>query len=113
MPHEHHQAKSPIPFPVKLGGKTSTAQVAISNGVVEVVYEGSVGDRVVVRDGRAVWVQGVVDAAVFFCVRVSNPIRDRFPISRRRLVDVESSSHSSVVDVFRYSELTIIAFLTV
>ncbi|MBF0420862.1 MAG: hypothetical protein HQL78_11935 [Magnetococcales bacterium] len=42
------------------------AQVATRKGVVEVAYEGSVGDRVAVRDGRAVRIQDVVDAPVFF-----------------------------------------------
>lgn len=42
------------------------AQVATRNGVVEVAYEGSVGDRVAVKDGRAVRVQDVVGAPVFF-----------------------------------------------
>ncbi|MBF0419459.1 MAG: hypothetical protein HQL78_04770 [Magnetococcales bacterium] len=46
----------------------SVAQVATRNGVVEVAYaEGiNAGDRVAVRDGRAVRVQDVVDAPVFF-----------------------------------------------
>ncbi|MBF0421268.1 MAG: hypothetical protein HQL78_14040 [Magnetococcales bacterium] len=44
------------------------AQVATRNGVVEVAFAEGIkaGDRVVVRDGRAVRVQDVVDAPVFF-----------------------------------------------
>ena len=44
------------------------AQVATKNGVVEVAFDGRVqaGDRVAVRDGRAVRIQDVVDAPVFF-----------------------------------------------
>lgn len=41
-------------------------QVATRNGIVEVAYEGSIGDRVAVRDGRAVRVQDALDAPVFF-----------------------------------------------
>ncbi|MBF0108776.1 MAG: hypothetical protein HQL76_06335 [Magnetococcales bacterium] len=42
------------------------AQVATRKGVVEVAAEGiRVGNRVVVKDGRAVRVQDVVDAPVF------------------------------------------------
>ncbi|MBF0436311.1 MAG: hypothetical protein HQL77_13180 [Magnetococcales bacterium] len=44
------------------------AQVATRNGVVEVAFAEGIkaGDRVAVRDGRAVRVQDVVDAPVFF-----------------------------------------------
>ncbi|MBF0436871.1 MAG: hypothetical protein HQL77_16080 [Magnetococcales bacterium] len=44
------------------------AQVATRNGVVEATFaEGTrIGDRVAVRDGRAVRVQDVVDAPVYF-----------------------------------------------
>lgn len=44
------------------------AQVATRNGIVEVAFVDGikVGDRVAVRDGRAVRVQDVVDAPVFF-----------------------------------------------
>ncbi|CAK0768257.1 conserved hypothetical protein [uncultured Gammaproteobacteria bacterium] len=42
------------------------ARVATAGGVVEVPYDGSVGDRVTVVDGRAVRVQDVVDAPTFF-----------------------------------------------
>ncbi|MBF0421031.1 MAG: hypothetical protein HQL78_12795 [Magnetococcales bacterium] len=46
----------------------SLAQVATRNGVVEVASAEGIkaGDRVVVRDGRAVRVQAVADAPVFF-----------------------------------------------
>ena len=42
------------------------ARVATAGGVVEVLFDGSVGDRVTVWDGRAVRVQSGVDAPVFF-----------------------------------------------
>ena len=42
------------------------ARVATAGGVVEVLFEGSVGDRVTVQDGKAVRVQGAVDVPVFF-----------------------------------------------
>ncbi|MBF0421250.1 MAG: hypothetical protein HQL78_13950 [Magnetococcales bacterium] len=47
------------------GGVT---QVATRNGVVEVAFAEGIkaGDRVTVRDGRAVRVQDVVDAPVYF-----------------------------------------------
>ncbi|MBF0151766.1 MAG: hypothetical protein HQL84_17245 [Magnetococcales bacterium] len=46
----------------------SLAQVATRKGVVEVaVSEGiNAGDRVAVRDGRAIRIQDVVDATVYF-----------------------------------------------
>ncbi|MBF0182528.1 MAG: hypothetical protein HQM03_21130 [Magnetococcales bacterium] len=46
----------------------STARVATAQGVVEVVLDGggNVGDRVIVRDGRAVRVQKTVEVPVFF-----------------------------------------------
>ncbi|MBF0437243.1 MAG: hypothetical protein HQL77_18020 [Magnetococcales bacterium] len=46
----------------------SLVQVATRNGVVEVAFSEGIkaGDRVAVRDGRAVRVQDVVDAPVFF-----------------------------------------------
>ncbi|MBF0628006.1 MAG: hypothetical protein HQL91_07280, partial [Magnetococcales bacterium] len=45
-----------------------SARVATAQGVVEVVLDGGghVGDRVSVRDGRAVRVQDAVDVPVFF-----------------------------------------------
>ncbi|MBF0340754.1 MAG: hypothetical protein HQL95_07285 [Magnetococcales bacterium] len=45
-----------------------SARIATAQGVVEVVLDGggNVGDRVSVRDGRAVRVQETVDVAVFF-----------------------------------------------
>ena len=42
------------------------ARIATANGVVEVPFDGSAGDRVTVRDGRAVRVQGAVDVSVHF-----------------------------------------------
>ncbi|MBF0214544.1 MAG: hypothetical protein HQM00_13450 [Magnetococcales bacterium] len=44
------------------------ARVATAHGVVEVVMDGggNVGDRVIVRDGRAVRVQDAVEVPVFF-----------------------------------------------
>lgn len=44
------------------------AQVATARGVVEVPFDGGmrVGDRVIVRDGRAVLVQDTVDVPTFF-----------------------------------------------
>ncbi|MBF0152102.1 MAG: hypothetical protein HQL84_18970 [Magnetococcales bacterium] len=47
---------------------TGVAQVATRKGVVEVAFAKGirVGDRVAVRDGRAIRVQDVVDAPVFF-----------------------------------------------
>ncbi|MBF0421049.1 MAG: hypothetical protein HQL78_12885 [Magnetococcales bacterium] len=46
----------------------SLAHVATRRGVVEVAFAEGIkaGDRVAVRDGRAVRVQDVVDAPVFF-----------------------------------------------
>ncbi|MBF0340365.1 MAG: hypothetical protein HQL95_05305 [Magnetococcales bacterium] len=45
-----------------------SARVATVQGVVEVVLDGGgkVGDRVSVRDGRAIRVQDAVDVPVFF-----------------------------------------------
>lgn len=47
---------------------TGSARVATAQGVVEVVLDGggNVGDRVSVRDGRAVRVQDGVDVSIFF-----------------------------------------------
>ena len=42
------------------------ARVATASGVVELPFEGSVGDRVTVRDGKAVRVQASDDIPVFF-----------------------------------------------
>ncbi|MBF0342507.1 MAG: hypothetical protein HQL95_16310 [Magnetococcales bacterium] len=44
------------------------ARVATTQGVVEVALDGggNVGDRVIVRDGRAVRVQDTVDVPVFW-----------------------------------------------
>ena len=44
----------------------SMARVATASGVVELPFDGSVGDRVTVRDGKAVRVQSVVNAPMFF-----------------------------------------------
>ncbi|MBF0339595.1 MAG: hypothetical protein HQL95_01360 [Magnetococcales bacterium] len=45
-----------------------TVRVATAQGVVEVALDGSgnVGDRVAVRDGRAIRVQEAVEVPVFF-----------------------------------------------
>ncbi|MEO5330562.1 MAG: hypothetical protein H7839_00955 [Magnetococcus sp. YQC-5] len=58
---------------VSMAGKVvsianGVARVATPEGVAETVADGSmrVGDRVTVRDGRAVRVQDGVDAPVFF-----------------------------------------------
>ena len=42
------------------------ARVATASGLVEVPFDGSIGDRVTVRDGRAVRVQSAGDVPVFF-----------------------------------------------
>ncbi len=42
------------------------ARVATASGMVEVPFDGSAGDRVTVRDGRAVRVQASADVPVFF-----------------------------------------------
>ena len=42
------------------------ARVATASGVVELPFEGSVGDRVTVQDGKAVRVQASDDVPVFF-----------------------------------------------
>ncbi|MEO5350049.1 MAG: hypothetical protein H7836_10415 [Magnetococcus sp. YQC-3] len=41
-------------------------RVATASGVVEVLSDGGVGERVTVRDGRAVRVQDAVDVSTFF-----------------------------------------------
>ena len=42
------------------------ARIATADGVVEMPFDGIVGDRVMVRGGEAVRVQNVVDVPVFF-----------------------------------------------
>ena len=44
----------------------SVARVAIPDGVLEMPFDGGVGDRVTVQDGKAVRVQDAVDVPVFF-----------------------------------------------
>ena len=41
-------------------------RVATAGGVVELPFDGGVGERVAVRDGRVVRVQNTADAPVFF-----------------------------------------------
>ena len=56
-----------------------SARVATAQGIIEVAMDGSgnVGDRVTVRDGRAVRVQETVDVPVFFRLKES-PARHGF-----------------------------------
>ena len=46
----------------------SMARVATAKGVIEVAFDGGIqsGDRVILKDGRAVRVQSVSDAPVYF-----------------------------------------------
>ena len=44
----------------------SMARVATASGVVELPFDGGVGERVTVQDGRAVRVQASTDIPVFF-----------------------------------------------
>ena len=44
----------------------SMARVATASGVVELPFDGGVGERVTVQDGKAVRVQSAVDVPVFF-----------------------------------------------
>ncbi|MEO5349962.1 MAG: hypothetical protein H7836_09970 [Magnetococcus sp. YQC-3] len=42
------------------------ARIATADGVVEMPFDGGVGERVTVRDGRVVRVQGAEGVPVFF-----------------------------------------------
>ena len=44
----------------------SMARVATASGVVELPFDGGVGERVTVQDGKAVRVQDAGDVTVFF-----------------------------------------------
>ena len=49
-----------------LSKANGVARVATPDGVLELPFDGAVGDRVTVRDGEEVRVQGAVDVTVFF-----------------------------------------------
>ncbi len=65
-----HRRKHHALRPVRAGIDVANgfSRVAAPNGIVEVAHNGvfGVGDRVTVRDGRAVRVQNSVDMPVFF-----------------------------------------------
>ncbi|MEO5348407.1 MAG: hypothetical protein H7836_02015 [Magnetococcus sp. YQC-3] len=49
-----------------LAVENGVARIATADGVVEMPFDGGIGERVLVRDGRVVRVQGAVDVPVFF-----------------------------------------------